>query len=160
MASGRFSRKIIGLLSAAQLLERPKSIPKSRPRGAKADGLRYERALAKALAPYGFIHGLWFEFVDANGHGYCSPDLVAVQSDRVLVVEAKLTDGEAARHQLQHLYRPVLEKVFRKPVHPVVALRHATYETGKLHDSIETVLSRSVLWPPPVLHWLGRGPIA
>ena len=67
--SGRFSRTIVGLESARALAGRPLSIPKGRPRGAKADGIRYEKLLAKALAPLGFEHGRWFEFVDANGYG-------------------------------------------------------------------------------------------
>lgn len=159
MASGRFSRKIAGLQFAAQLAQRPKSIPVVRPRGVKADGIRFEKALAKALAPFGFVHGLWFEFVDANGHGFCSPDLVALRADRIVVVEAKLTDGEAARHQLEHLYAPVLARVFRLPVQQIVALRHMTYEPrNAVPHSIEDLLGN----PPPgvgLLHWLGRGPL-
>lgn len=162
MGRGRFSRTIIGLEWARQLPDRPTNIPKSRPRGTKADGLRYERALAKALLVHGFQHGLWFEFKDLNGYGYCSPDLIRVDRDCVIVIEAKLTDGLAARHQLKNLYIPVLGMVFQKPVAPVVALRHVTYEvTSELHDSITealaTVCTRQ--WPPSVLHWLGRGQV-
>lgn len=161
MGTGRFSRKIVGLEYATRLDARPKTIP--RPRrgaGAKGLGLAYERALAAKLKPFGFEHGVWFEFVDANGHGYCSPDLILIQRSRVVVIEAKLTDGIAGRHQLENLYRPVLEKTFDLPVQPILALRHMTHEAAsEPYTSIENLLSLVPAHGLAVLHWLGRGPL-
>lgn len=160
MGEGRFSRKIVGLEYAAVLAARPKTIPRPRRgKGAKGLGLSYERVLATALKPHGFSHGLWFEFVDANGHGYCSPDFVKVERHRVVVIEAKLTDGLAGRHQLEQLYRPVLEKTYGLPVQPILALRHMTNEAkgGQPYTSLAEVLASPV--GLSVFHWLGRGPL-
>lgn len=160
MAEGRFSRKIVDLYTAISLAEKPKSIPRvRRGAGAKGLGIAYERALAGALKPYGFEHGRWFEFVDANGHGFCSPDLVRVEHQRVVVVEAKLTDGIAARHQLERLYTPVLAHIYKKPVLCIVALRHMTNES---QSTVPYTSIGAALAPGDGLrlfHWLGRGPI-
>jgi len=72
--------------------------PKGRPKGAKAAGLRYEKALAAAIPRA--EHGQWFEFTDLNGPGHCQMDLLIVGNKRVVILECKLTDVQTGRAQL------------------------------------------------------------
>ena len=152
------SRRLSGLLWA-RAAPRPSFIPKSRPRGAKAQGLRYERALAQALPQA--IHGPWFEFCDRNGKGWCQPDLVLKQEGRIYVLECKFTDTPAARVQLQQLYIPILGQVFGLPVGGIVVCHTLTPESGQyiITDSLPAALLAARGGALPILHWLGHAPL-
>lgn len=130
--------------------------PRSRPRGVKADGLRYERALARKIP--GALHGQWFEFFDHGGRGFASPDFIADYGPFLLVIECKLTDCDEARHQITHLYRPILEFYHRKPARGVVICKNLRRDSGNLCDSLSSAVKYADLCIP-TLHWLGKGPI-
>lgn len=98
----------------ASRCQRPACIPVGRPRGAKAAGLRYERALAAALPQA--EHGAWFEYRDANGPGYCQPDLLLHLPSITVVLEIKYTWTDKAYDQIEKLYLPVLQIALGKPV--------------------------------------------
>lgn len=141
---------------------RPKFIPApKRLRGTKRLGIAYENALAKAIPSA--THGQWFEYRDETGPGWCQTDLLLESAKRVVVVEVKLTDLQAARLQLESLYLPVLRAAFpEKSIHSIVALRHVTNvpEDVVIFDKFS-----EALWaardggPAPIFHWLGKGPI-
>lgn len=149
------SRVVSGLLWARQV-PRPEFIPRSRPKGAKAKGLRFERLVAKALP--GAKHALWFEYGDSHGKGWCSTDLVLEFPNRVVVIEVKLTDTPVAIGQLAGLYLPVLAKAFAKPTYGVIVAKHLTTgtEPTRVVDNLAAAL-RLCTKTIPVLHWLGRG---
>lgn len=129
---------------------------KSRPRGAKAAGLRYERAFAKALPAA--RHGLWFAFVDANGAGNCSPDFVLAHGTYLTVFECKLSDKSYAKDQLRELYMPVLRHVYKLPVRGIVVTKtlrpwsDTSRVVGTLAEAL-TLAEHTI----PTLHWLGKG---
>ena len=81
-----------------------------RGRGAKAAGLRYQARVGEELARRGLDHaaGPWIHFEDRNGRGYAQPDFIVFESERWMVLEAKLTQTPAAFAQLFHLYIPLL----------------------------------------------------
>lgn len=151
------SRVVCGLLWAAQVA-RPGFIPKSRPKGVKAKGLRFERLVAKAMP--GATHGPWFEYGDANGKGWCSPDLLLEFPERVVVVEVKLTDTPDAIGQLAGLYLPVVAKALAKPAYGIIIARNLTTQTdrGRLRPSLGAAL-RVAGSAIPIVQWLGRGPL-
>ena len=155
MSKRRAHRKVSGLLSASPIA-RPKCIPRSRPRGVRALGLRFERALARALPTA--THGQWWEYEDSDGHGYCQTDILLPWDGGFAILECKLTDTEAAREQLEELYLPVVRKALRKPVTGIIVTRHLTRtsDLSKVHDSLGLALiaSRTRI---PVFHWLGVG---
>lgn len=130
--------------------------PKSRPRGAKGEGLRFERALAKRLA--GAKHGLWFKYQDFNGVGYCSPDLIVDYVQFVLVIEAKLTDTDEGRAQIEQLYSPVLHMHYKRPVRGILVCKNLRQGSANLAaDLVSAVgLSQTCI---PTLQWRGKGPI-
>jgi hypothetical protein len=120
-------RQITGLKRARALDERPQGIPVGRARGAKGNGIRYERAVAASLPEA--IHGQWFEFVDANGPGWCQTDLLLAESGKTVIVEVKYTWTGEAWTQLERLYKPVVELAFGRPVVGIVCCRRLLPET-------------------------------
>lgn len=142
---------IRGLHYAAPCL-RPEFIKKSRPKGAKAKGLAYERAVGTAV---GGNCGQWFHYIDAQGPGWCQTDVLLVSAKRVVVLECKLTDTEDAVEQLLHLYFPVLREVYRLPVYGVVVTKNLTQrtDTRRLADNLQGALALAKLGEIPVLQW-------
>lgn len=103
-----------------------------RRRGAKAKGIRFERAVRPwldALFP-GAIHEQWFEFTDARGYGVCQTDHLAVFDHCVVVFETKLTQTFQAIKQINGLYRPVVEKVWARPVIGVQICKNLVKDPG------------------------------
>lgn len=127
-----------------------------RSRGAKAEGLRFERLLAKAF-PQG-EHGSWWNFLDRNGVGWCQPDLLYVGGKSVLVLEVKLSWVAEGHRQIEELYKPVLEEVFGKPVIGVQVCRRlregAPKAAGRLVDAVDVARGGGL----GLLHWVG-GPL-
>lgn len=153
-------RSVVGLHYAAMCL-RPAHIPKSRPKGSKAAGLRYEKALSAAIPRA--EHGQWFEFKDLNGPGHCQMDLVIEGAKRVVIIECKLTEIEQGRDQLEKLYFPIARVVWpdKKPL-GIVAVRHLS-KCSDVRD-VETTLKGAILRAEtrgeiPVLHWMERMPL-
>ena len=154
-------RKILGLLWAKEAVAKPSFARKSRARGAKALGLRYEAALARRLP--GAQHGKWFEFQDANGLGWCQPDLfVQIESENcVLVLECKHTWTAEGHSQLEQLYFPVLEKVFGQKV---VGVQVCKYLAPGVRDvnvvsSLETAFELAIAGRRVAWHWIGGSPV-
>jgi hypothetical protein len=73
----------------------------------------------------------------------------------VLVAEIKLTQCAAGEDQIRQLYRPLLERIFRRPVVGVLVCRGLIFEPGALIEKPEDVIGvidpRIFTW-----HWLGR----
>ena len=150
-------RKVVGLREA-QLCARPEWLPKQRLRGSQAQGLRYERQVARALPQARY--GQWFSYTDANGTGYCSPDLILPAGPWLCVLEVKLTDTPRAIWQLKELYFPVLEKVFNRPIRGAVVARNLWRRTEQ--GLVVETLAQALAMPAesiPVIHWLGHTPL-
>lgn len=151
------SRVVQGLYLARRVAK-PEFIRTTRPHGAKAQGLRYERLVAKAIPQA--LHNPWFHFADANGKGWCSPDLLLIHQNQAVVFEVKLTDTVDAIGQLANLYFPVLQKALRLPVRGIIVVKNLTPETDR--SRITASLAEALAQPAesiPLLHWLGRGRI-
>lgn len=137
---------------------RPSCIPVGRPRGVKAKGVQYERQLARALPMAS--HGLWWEYEDLFGHGWCQTDLVGQQADGSLVVfEAKLTWVPEAHQQLELLYRPVVELATHRPVLCVAVAKglvRGMPAAVKVTSDLRTALELASKRVPVVLHWIGQ----
>lgn len=69
-------------------------------------------------------HGLWFEFWDSHGPGYCSPDLVLDLPEATVVLECKLSWVSEAHSQILQLYRPILELARGKPCVGLVVVKY------------------------------------
>lgn len=121
-------------------------------RGKKAAGLRYEKLLGEELARRGlhFVRGPWIEFFDSNGRGFAQPDFVVFgEGDDWLVLEAKLSQTQAAFAQLFDLYVPLLAHLH--PEQEFVPLQVCKYlrEPGPIIEDL------SAAKPGAIWHWLG-----
>ena len=156
-------------LAWARPCSRPNVLPRRKVdyRNLKAVGLRYERAVGIAVERLrigNVLRGQWFEFFDANGHGYCQPDILVIRRDDVVVLECKLTEVDEAEAQLEDLYVHVVRRVYKLPVKGIVVARHLTRltNTARVYDGLQAALQASDGTLPghsPILHWIGRGPI-
>lgn len=87
-------------------------------------GLAYERKVARRFKHWldsqvlsgELIHGQWYSFTDANGHGYAQSDILLIQPEQVLLVECKLTQSRDAIPQLLGLYLPLVKHIWQRPV--------------------------------------------
>ena len=150
--------------------------------GAKAQGLRYERAVARELPQA--LKGLWWEFEDGNGPGWCQTDFFIPGKSEGLVLECKLGYSEGAWKQLELLYLPVVQlatglkiqglqvtKLLRGPgFAPVGAgvrvgakppgVRVGAKPPGvRVVNRLESGLALARLGHRVVVHWTGLGPI-
>ena len=155
------TRIVQGLKWARVLDAWPQCIPASRARGAKAQGVRYERALARALPAA--KHGQWFEFEDSNGRGFCQVDLMLQLANGVLVLEAKYTWTPEGHCQVEQLYGPVVGKAWGLPVRGLVVCKRlvpgmpgSVVVTGDLEGALVQLASGARV----VLHWLGGTTLA
>jgi hypothetical protein len=98
----------------------------------------------------------WFEFVDANGRGFAQPDFVLRTKSEILLLECKLTDTLEAREQLQLLYTPLLEHVYRSPVRGVVVAKSLAPFSPDPVFTLREALAAAREGQLPVLHWLGH----
>ena len=119
--------------------------------------MTYEKLVAKAIP--GAVHGQWFEFVDVNGPGCCSPDILLLGAKATVVIEVKLTDCDAGREQLSLLYEPVLRWIYQKPVLLVLVVKHLTPRSAFVVEDLRSALRIAQSGRIPTLHWLGKGPI-
>lgn len=144
-------RKVIGLRWAT-VCERPSNLPVSRPRGAKAAGLRYERLLAKALPEA--IRGQWFEFEDRNGRGYCQTDLLLpVNFGKVAVLECKYTYTWEGLQELANLYLPVVKMALRREAVGVMVCKRLIPTAGQVQGSLPAALAVAS-GQPSCWHWI------
>jgi hypothetical protein len=109
------AHRIIEDLDWAVPCARPRTIPQSRPRGAKRKGILYEAALESALRGEA-TRGQWWNFADSHGPGFCQTDFF-LEGDRwSLILESKYTWTPEGHSQIELLYRPVVELALGKPV--------------------------------------------
>lgn len=157
------SHRIVCGLRYAMLCSRPPKIPHSRPRGSRAQGLRYERALAKALLERGARPGQWFKYEDRNGIGHCQTDIILPLPGAIIIIECKLGNYAKGEAQLRELYLPVARAAFNKPVYGLVACRHLSPELvspqRRIEVSLDHAIESAIAGAPqaPLFHWIGRG---
>lgn len=100
--------------------EKPLSIVETRHKGKRAEGLRFQRKIEQhisALYPRNLQIGPWIVFNTPQQHSrYCQPDIVITDgiTNKVIVIETKLRHTPTAWWQLEQLYVPVLQTIYRK----------------------------------------------
>lgn len=152
------ARIVQGLRWARAVAEGPFGPAKAR--GVKAFGLRYERALAAALPSA--KHGQWFEFADANGKGFCQPDLLLAHAGQLFILEAKLKNAEEAHRQLEGLYKPVVEMALSQRPYGFAVVRSARGIPRWMEywQILPQALEGAAAGRLGALHWRERVPLA
>jgi len=146
-----------------------------------ARGLAYERKvraeLRRLAASYHWIveHNPWFRYENSDGSiGTCAPDFVIHQGyeakvtgmvrgvlyvegkgDKVIVVETKLTYIPEALAKLRSLYCPIISLAFGTEVVPLIITKNLVPGAPPVSDRLGKALDSN----PPVLQWLGNGPM-
>ena len=155
------TRQIEGLVRA-RISERPLGLPVSRLRGAKREGMVFERSLEGQL-PSGARNGQWWEFWDRNGLGYCQTDWVIEAQQSVLLLECKLGQHWEAWQQIEGLYGPVLAMATGKRVFGVQVCKFLRKDRASDHErlvhTLEDALEACRAGARPVLHWSGLAPL-
>lgn len=150
-----------GVYFAQRLDFRPPAIPIGRPRGAKAAGIRYEKALGKALGQMA-QHGPWFQFKDKNGLGHCQPDYLIELQSLVVILECKYTWTIAAYVQIEALYAPVVSFALGKPVIGLQVCKRLIPEAQK-YSKITGMLGNGLILANSgsrvTLHWQENTPV-
>ena len=90
-----------------------------RPRGRRAEGIRYEKKAQKFLCSEldeGYSPSPWLRFrsMESRRPRYCQPDglLFDIEGGRITIFEIKLQHTLDAWWQLEHLYLPVIQFLF------------------------------------------------
>ena len=157
--------RVVKGINYAKCCDRPKGIPQSRPRGstAKAQGLRYERPVGKALGPL-VLEGQWFEYEDSFGPGVCQTDFLLLCRDYCCVIESKYTWVAEGHFQVECLYLPVVEEVWKRPTFGFVVCKRLTNEIKRANVEVTTDLAVAIdgaaRGKRMVLHWIGVGSLA
>ena len=126
-------RKVQDLVSVEFLKHSPWPIP--HPRGSRARGMAFERAVGKELKTrFPLIplkSGQWFRFSDSLGTSHAQPDHYLIFPQLILLLECKLKQNTTAEEQLLHLYRPILEYTYHRPVFTIQAFRHWRFRPNR-----------------------------
>lgn len=150
-------RRVRGL-TLSQRCE-PRGLPKPKAIVAKA-GLAYEKKVLGALKGAGLNveHNPWFYFEDANGPGYCIPDIL-VQCPKIptrqIIVECKLTYKEEALEKLNKLYQPVVSLATKTWTIPLVVAKNIIPSAPIPAFSFLDAIDRDTA----LLQWRGKGNI-
>lgn len=148
-------RQIKGLLWARPYEGVPKFATEARGRPNR-QGVAYERRVVAMLR--GGTAGQWFQYQDERGLGWCQPDLFTADVERLVVIECKLTWTSEAREQITHLYCPILEHIYGKPVVGVIVAKNLTAATPRERVvwDMPAALALATRRTPAVLHWRPR----
>lgn len=100
------------------------------------------------------IRGPWIEFEDANGYGLAQPDFVLLDGlespERMILVEAKLTQVPQAAFELDHLYAPLCLDLWEpSTLWRVEAFHHAA---GPVLDPIVNLIQEIEDRDPQEIH--------
>ena len=156
----RQPRRIVDLESAA-FTDHPPFPPIRRARGAKLKGIRYERRVGRWLAKQfsdraELLLGPWIEFEDANGPGFAQPDFLVVESERIWIIEAKLTHVPEAILQLRNLYSPLCAEIYPGKTQLMVeVVRNLGIYVGQLRPFLIEDFSAAKLDDISIKHWMG-----
>jgi hypothetical protein len=139
-------RKVRGLKEVVEVAE-----PGNRRGGtrdfapAAGEGLRFEKALALHAASKGLRvkHGQWFKFRDSKGVSYCQTDVLAmpIEADRILLLEAKLTQKAEGEIKLERLYVPVVRALYKVPIFPILVFKNIIAAQDRMLKSLDEALA-------------------
>jgi hypothetical protein len=89
------------------------------------------------------------------GQNHCQTDFYWVLSDKVVLVEVKLTGGPHGKMQAEGLYKPLLEKIYGRPVVCLLMCKWVGQDTpGPFVSSPEEFLASEVGFA--TMQWLGE----
>lgn len=144
-------RAVVGLESAIEIAEPPFFARRRRLTASGRKGITWQNKVGKHLQrlwPGRVRSEQWFCFYDANGQGYAQPDHFVLFSDRVLLVECKLTQKELAEQQMELLYKPILEHIYHLPVACLQAFLNMRWREERMIETLAAaqMISGTYCW--------------
>lgn len=135
---------------------RPNAIPLHSVMGTvERAGIQYENALAKAIPIAD--HGVWWNFHDHRGLGWCQTDLVIRGLHSDLVLEAKYSYTEKAWVQLEALYLPVVSMALGRKTLGIQVCKRFLSGMGSgiaVANDLITAIAYANEGRRTVLHWI------
>jgi hypothetical protein len=149
------------ILRAEQI--EPQHLPCGKHTSAQLRGLRYQRALGRALArtlkriDATLIPEPWYRYVSHDACNICAPDFLVEKGDSAIVIEVKLTFVFSAIEKLTELYVPVVRKANPrlKRIVPLIVTKTLTPSAPPTIPRISKALD-NVSGMVPVLQWRDR----
>lgn len=113
-------KAVRGLKTVRTIIEPQFAKTHGAPAGVKGKGLRFEAQVCSSfdtILPDHWvgIPGLWFQFEDATGERFAQADWIGINTRDmyICIVEVKLSRVPQAWWQLNKLYKPLVEAVFK-----------------------------------------------
>ena len=85
--------------------------------------------------------GQWIAFSDQHGYSWAQPDAYILMKERILLLEAKLTQSDIAVSQLLSLYLPLLRYIYELPILCIQVCHNLRYIPRKLVENPQEVLA-------------------
>lgn len=122
----KYKKHIIKKLDYSYPLYGFQHLTPGRLKGAKGQGIRFEKVVAKRLDELFPEHlsSLGFKYCDGGDVGICIPDGIIYTEKWVIVLETKLRHTMDAWHHLRRLYAPVVAYAFKKPVRCIEVVKY------------------------------------
>lgn len=120
--------------------------------------MAFERKVVKAInrMELGQLnYHQWVQYHDENlGAGFCEPEAFFIFPKKIVLFEAKLTGGPLGKLQMEWLYKPLLEFIFKRPVVCLLVCKYKTADTpGPFVASPEEFLAKEFSFA--TWHWIG-----
>jgi len=93
---------------------------------------------------------LWLMFEDSKGNGFAQPDHFILQPEQIVLFECKLSQNSVAWTQMDLLYKPLLEHLFKRPVLGIQVFKRMRYEEPHRHrisKHKELSFCDGAIWP-------------
>lgn len=150
-------RKILGLKRVGLATRNPFPGPRKLT-GSKAQGIAFQNKFGRYLAGQvdakrlqGKVYqDLWLMFEDKNGTGYAQPDIFILEEKRIVIFECKLSQNSQAWVQLDRLYKPLLEFLFKRPaigIQVFQRMRHEEPNRPRISVHRELEFKDGAIWP-------------
>lgn len=122
--------------------------------------MTYEKNVGKELKrrklPGKLYEHQWIAFIDQNGRGYAQTDYFLETESNIILFESKLTQRGTALTQMGHLYRPLLQHIFKKPVVGLQVCKNMLWDPGKWEVREPEALLGYTAEDLFTWHWMGR----
>lgn len=117
--------KVLGKITRAEFTRKPHWAKPPTSRGAMGQGRAFEAAVQRDFCrDWRYIPGPWIRYYSGSAELYCQPDglWVELRMGRLVVVEVKLSHTTDAWWKLEHLYKPLIQYIFRDAAWKVCSL--------------------------------------
>jgi len=117
-------------------------------------GIVYEKRVAKylSLLVHALMHTPWYQYCDAAGFGWCSPDII-IPGTPLIIGECKLTTTPKAEQKLRNIYLHVLSRALKINPEDILLLQIAKNLQPNFKGTLISSLDQLYEERPPFSTW-------